>query len=296
MITDLYDLERAYADFLKQHVQTSKLSGVEYIGVNFSDDIHVPVVFKAYYSTSRSAADLPVILQPFRDREMIRALNKIEDTVNRGRIRYEIGLAKRTNENMLWVYHWVTKLHPEINVHLEIIRKMTQIKCCDSPIYRYAAMYFLGIIADLKEGKPPEIEAVKLHYLLRMCQNPDKIGKNYSLNTKEYIAVLKEIHIPAFLKLTDIIEELLDNVLSELWMAAVDFYRSGDVKYKIYIKKIPWNLYDFLILILENETHSELSDQVRLYREWITLHPELERYGLAVCLTETGHWSLNFYH
>lgn len=79
-------------------------------------------------------------------------------------------------------------------------------------------------------------------------------------------------------------------------MAAVDYYRSGSEKYKIYLKEYQSDIYERLAEILRERGECGLAEIVLAYAEWVGQHKELEQYGLAVCLTGAGQWSVNFYH
>ncbi len=288
--SDLQCLERQYQSFLLSHGKASNPTHVEYIGVNFFQKEDEAPVWKAYYTTEESLPDVPPLLQPLIDRRMIRALNKIDDTIHHDCIRYEIGLACRTNENMKWLYQWLFSLYPELENKITELHHLSRLPCCSLPEYQYAAMYFLGMISG------EQVNAVKLHYLLRLCKDSDKIGKNYVVRNRESLDALRGTGVPALVTLTECMSNLLEHVELELWMAAVDYFRDSAAKYKIYAKKYSAKLYGCLSTLMERYGCDRISKQVHTYQEWIAAHPELEQYGFALCLTEDGQWSLNFYH
>ena len=131
-----YELEQAYNAFRAGHTEAQSQAFVEYLGVNFSEERNAPPVFKAYYTTAKSMQQLPAVLQPLVDRDMIHALNRIDDTVNRGCIRYEIGLKNRTNANMAFIDRWIGQLFPEIERHRDEINRLYSIRCVEDERYR----------------------------------------------------------------------------------------------------------------------------------------------------------------
>lgn len=295
----MYDsgrIENEYNRFLRNHADAQRASWVEYLGVNFSQEVSACPVFKAYYTTTRSMENTSCILQPLFDRNMVRALNKIDDTVNCGLVRYEIGLGNRNNSNMLFIHQWMHGLFPELKKHGDELERLYSIKCTQASGYDYAALYFLGLIAEPDNTDKPDVKAVKLHYLLRNCNDPDKIGKNYSVDNQHYFGILRSLGIPQMKELSEFAAELVGTDGAELWMAAVDYYKAGPAKYKLYLKKFSESLYVALTECFDRMGCIHLARQIHAYVQWIYLHPELERYGFAVCLDSMRGWSVNFYH
>lgn len=293
---NLYQLEQAYQDFRAEHTQAQSQDFVEYLGINFSGEQDTPPVFKAYYTTAKSMQQIPAVLQPLVDRNMIHALNKIDDTVNRGCARYEIGLQNRTNANMAFIDRWMGELFPEIEQYRDEVNRFYSIRCVEDEEYRHAALYFLGLILQPDSPNRLQAKAIKLHYLLRKCSDPDRIGKAYTTDTPYFLKVLAGLEIPEMCRLCDLTGALLEAAGGELWMAAVDYYRNGLHKYKIYIKKFSDEIYESMIRRFRALGCARLAQQIAVYRDWIFRHPELERYGIAFCLDTRGVWSVNFYH
>lgn len=290
-------LEYYYQKFQDDNPVSRHASDVEYIGVNFSDDVAVGrPVFKAYYTTERSFENVDQILSPLMDRNMIHGLNRIDDTISDRRIRYEIGLQNRTNQNMEFIYKWLLSMSQESKNHREELAEFCKIKCTQSDDYKYAGLYYIGLIADMNVYGSLDTKAVKYHYLLRHCSNPDKIGKNYIVDNEFFFNILHDIQIPEIQQITLFLKELLDRGLGELWIAAVDYYKGNFSKYKIYFKNFSPRIYDIMVKKFTAIGCTNLAEQIETYTHWICFHPELERYGIAVCLDSNGVWSVNFYH
>ena len=292
----LYELEQAYNAFRAGHAEAQSQAFVEYLGVNFSGARYIPPVFKAYYTTAKSMQQIPAVLQPLVDRDMIHALNKIDDTVNCGCARYEIGLKNRTNANMAFIDRWIGELFPEIERYRDEVNRFYSIKCVEDEDYQYAALYFLGLIMEMDSSNSSQTKAIKLHYLLRRCSDPNKIGKAYTVDTSYFLGVLAGLEIPELHQLCDLTSALLEVAGGELWMVAVDYYRNGLNKYKIYIKNFSDEIYEGMITLFYTLDCAHLAEQIATYRDWIFWHPELERYGIAFCLDTQKVWSVNFYH
>ena len=293
---NFYELDQIYNEFRARHTDVQNQEFVEYLGINFSEEGDTPPVFKAYYTTAKSIQQIPAVLQPLMDRDMIHALNKIDDTVNRGCVRYEVGLKKRTNINMAFVDHWIGELFPEIEPHRDEINRFYSIKCVDDEEYQHASLYFLGLIIDTESPSISKTKAIKLHYLLRQCSDPDRIGREYKVDIPYFLGVLADLKIPEIGQLCDLVGALLEVAGGELWMAAVDYYRNDLNKYKIYIKKFSGTIYDEMISRFHILGRPHLAEQIAVYQDWIFRHPELERYGIAFCLDTQKVWSVNFYH
>lgn len=289
-------LEQQFQKFQKVHEEASYSSFVEYLGINFSESTVVCPVYKAYYTTTQSMKKEIRLLQPLFEQDMIHALNLIDDTVNSGFVRYEIGLGKRTDDNMAFLKQWVKGLYPEIEAHHQEIESFFALKCTQKEGYQYAALYFLGLIAESDSVQKPLIKAVKLHFLLRMCSNPDQIGKSFIVNTSGYLEELSNLGIEQIAELVMFLKVLSETSEFELWMAAVDYYRDGLTKYKLYIKKFSKRIYTGLFERFTALGCMNLAEQLHTYSQWLKFHPELEQYGLAICLDSYGVWSVNFYH
>lgn len=293
---NFYDLEHAYNAFRAVHAEMQSQTFVEYLGVNLSENRNTPPVFKVYYTTAKSMQQIPAVLQPLVDRNMIHALNKIDDTVNQGCVRYEIGLKNRTNTNMAFVERWIGELFPEIEHHRDEVNRFYSIKSVADEEYQRAALYFLGLIMEGDSPNALQIKAIKLHYLLRQCSDPDKFGKAYTVDTPYFLGELIRLEIPEIRQLCDLTGVLLESAGGELWMAAVDYYKNGLNKYKIYIKKFSGAIYEEMSSRFRALGCSHLPEQIAAYQDWIFRHPELERYGIAFCLDTQKVWSVNFYH
>lgn len=289
-------IESAFVEFREKHHNSKNPDYVEYLGINFSDDLSALPVFKAYYTTEKSMERIPSLLTPLVRRDMLRALNRIDDTVSTGCLRCEAGLQKRTDRNMEFLYQWIFAIFPEAWEYRDEIRQLCRIRCTSMDNYRYAALYFVGIIADISGCDASAIRAVKLHYLLRECADPDRIGKNYTVNSENYLKLLSSLRIPELRDVSLFVREMLEKIPGELWIAAADYYKYGFSKYKIYLKKFPDTIYKYLTEKFYDTGCTALAEQIRAYVQWADLHPELDRYGIAICRDSRGVWSVNFYH
>lgn len=286
-------IEKNYQTFLKRKVNDLNQSEVDFIGINFEEVRELPV-FKCYYTAKRDVSNRPVILTEFYEKNMIHALNLVRDTVNADKLRCEIGLANRNNVNMEWLYKWISSSFELTKKQKNYLQSMKALLCSSLEEYSLAALYFLGFIKD--EASEEKLEAVKMHYILRMCRNPEQIGRNYEIDKESVFQILNKGDMPEFQQLSSLAERLLEETNSELWIAAMDFFASKPSKYKIYVKVKQTDFCLQCIRIFQDCGMENMARKVTLYRQWITRHPELKLYGAAICLTEDGKWSINFYH
>lgn len=280
--------------FIGNQLQGRRIEDIEFIGINFQNWGDVRPIYKCYFSTRESLQiDCP-LLSDFHERDMIRALNRITDTAFPEKTRYEIGLKNRNNVNMRWLYQWLRNAFPASDAQAREMGQMAEMSCCDLPEYCHSALYFLGFIAD--NDHPFPLSAIKLHYLLRNCDDPDDIGMNYRVDSGERLRFLRLSRIAQMSRLSEIIGTLLDSSEGiELWMAAIDFFRNGEAKYKIYVKSVGGNLIAPLKSLLDSLRLEHLSVQLEVYERWLTTHSRQKLYGAAICTTSRGDWSLNLY-
>lgn len=290
------NLEQKYCEFRNKYFEAKNDENVEYFGLNFAEDQDSEPIYKVYYTTKKSRATIPNLLKVLEKRNMIRAINKIDDTINKGCIRYEVGLGNRTNLNMEFIYNWIFEQFSFVQSRKIEIEKFCNLKCSNLKDYRYAALYYIGMIIDFCSPCQVNPKAIKLHYLLRECKNPEKIGKDFLVDNVHIFEQLNELQIYGLHQLVYAVSKMLHNNEAELWMVAVDYYNNDVTKYKIYFKKFSESVYENMIAVFREFDCIYLVTQVENYIKWISFHPELERYGIAICLDSNNKWSVNFYH
>lgn len=292
--SSIREIQNGFDDFIKRQLQGKSNKDIEFIGLNLQNRKGGRPVFKCYFATGESLRTDCPLLSAFLSRDMIRALNRIADTAFPGRTRYEIGLKNRSDLNMRWLNEWLEKAFPISELQAGEMRQMAQMSCCDLPGYSHSALYFLGFIAN--DDNPFPLSAIKLHYLLRHCQDPDDIGRNYQVDNPDRLRFLRESGIASFALLADDVEMVLDSAEGiELWMAAMDYFLDGTSKYKIYVKTVGGDLFKPIKKLLASRNLDSLSLQLKAYEEWLAFHPEQKLYGAAICTTPQGDRSLNLY-
>lgn len=283
-------IEIAYQKFYSENPELQDFQAADFLGINFSED---GLVFKIYFTTEVSKEQRNEYFSPLHNRNMIGALNMVKDTVNIGKIRFEAGLINRTNDNMLFLYEWLENIYPRLKTCSNQIKEFNRLKCSADIDYQLAAMYFLGIIAD--KNITHEIEAVKFHYILRMCPDTNHVGRNCHIDNDSILSVIKTMNIPIMQRLGFFAEKCLNDADAEMWIAAVDFYSHKPDKYKLYFKSVGKNIYSSLYRQLIDEGQETLALKVAEFQQWINIHSELKVYGFAVCCSEDEKWSLNVY-
>lgn len=288
------EIDKAYRHFIEVELNHPRPSQIEYIGINFCELESTPPVFKCYYSTKESLESKAELLQPFAERNMIHAVNMIYDTQHCNRTRYEIGLANRDNDNMAWLNHWVGNAFDLSTRQKKELDILANLPCCSIDNYRYAALYYLGFIAKTKTPFP--LEAIKMHYILRSCEDPNKIGKNYYVDSEAVLRFFGNSGIMAFETLAAVLRTIVSKE-NELWMAAVDYFAmpGAGAKYKIYLKDRGGVFLSSLEELVTSLGLFHLSEQLNAFSAWLSMQDSLKLYGGAVCLTDRGEWSVNCY-
>lgn len=284
-------LGQDYWEFYRSEGITDKKECIEYLGINLSSEKET-IEFKIYYKDNYSRKEHHPIIEKLDDEHMIRTLTQIVDTKNGHCTRYDIGLGNRTNVNMERLLEEIGRIAPFCNKYKNEIRTMTQMKVCEHPDFALAALYFWGFIE-----KENTIEAMKMHYLTRICANPDKLGKRVIFDDAYYLDYLEHMDVPQFKELLPVIRNVVNGKDGILWMIGVDYFKRGNHKYKIYFKT-PSNEYikklKSALLTVEGEVKN-LAASLETLENWQKQHEELVMDGVAVGLDQRGCWLLNFY-
>lgn len=293
--TVMHWLQDEYEAFINAQMQGRSPADIEFLGINLQNCCDARPVFKCYFATGESLRTQNALLADFSRRDMIRALNRISDTAFPGRTRYEIGLKNRSNTNMRWLGRWIEDAFPVSDRQEREIRSMGELTCCDLPEYRHSALYFLGFIAN--DDRPMPLSAIKLHYLLRKCEDPDNIGMNYQVDNVERLQFLRKSGIAPLGVLADAVGKLLESTEGiELWMAAMDYFLQGTSKYKIYIKTVGGDLLEPIRRLLTDRKLEHLVCQLDACEKCLMTPPDRRLYGAAFCVTPEEDWSLNMYY
>lgn len=288
-------LEEKYQKFLEQFDRETLKDKTEYVGINVSLKEGGPKVdYKIYYNTKASLDEHHPVVDHLKDRQMLRAVTRIHDTVFGPCERFDLGLAKRTPENMSYFLNYMAEKSSVMRENLEEIKKLNQMKISNRPEDAQAALYFFGFLEE--QGK---IEAVKTHFLTRFCADVDRIDTEDRYEDEYYLEFLESTELPAFQELVPLIRGIRRKCQAHLWMVGVDYFEALPTKYKIYIKLKGLDGYMALREAIK-EAGIEQSDKwTELLEElecWQGGHEELLMDGVAICVDTKGHRSLNFYN
>lgn len=141
-------LEKAYHNFCIRQKYFYGSIPSEFIGINLNNNLSLPYSFKRYYSITQNISNMNIFIKTLNERNMIHAINSIDDTSHHNSIRYEIALAHRTNENMNWLFSKLKQLLPyNININMEYIKKsLSNITITNDNNYKNAAIFFIGFV------------------------------------------------------------------------------------------------------------------------------------------------------
>lgn len=285
-------LEEIYRCFYLQNLENMSPDEVDFIGLNLSED---SFDFKIYERVKGRMETESPFLSELYYRDMLRCCNKVRDTVNTDCLRYEIGLGNRNNDNMKWLLKRMCRMFPGLETYQKEIRQMCGMHISENPAYQLSSLYFLGVI-EKKEGLQESLQALKLHYLTRICEDTDHIGRNYQFEDIYYLNCLHDMGVPELSRLTDAARSFLENDKDiHLWMAAADYFLAGKCKYKIYFKNMTVKSGEMMSDWLEYVQQERLKSRLESTCKWMHGQETLHLYGAAICLDTREKWSLNFY-
>ena len=289
------ELEEKYQQFLNRFETEGLKEKTEYVGMNVSVKNGRPKIdYKIYYNTKASLDEHHPVVDALHERGMLRAVTRIHDTVNGKCERFDLGLAKRTPENMTYFLKCMADNSKVMRENLEEIQLLNQMKISEKPEDAQAALYFFGFLE--KEGK---IDAVKTHFLTRFCRDVDQVDTKDRYEDEYYLNFLQETKIAIFQELVPVVRCVNDTCKGHLWMVGVDYFEKAPSKYKIYIKKRGLEIYAALREAIAQSAIPEkalLIEELEALECWQAGHEELVMDGVAVSLDANGQWSLNFYN
>lgn len=291
---EMQKLEEDYQQFLDRFEQKDLQKKTEYIGVNLSaGDSGLRVDYKLYFNTKASLQEHHPIVDALQEKGMLRAVTRIHDTMYGKSERFDLGLAKRTKENMDYFYQVMADYTPLMKEHLSEIRRLNEMKISEKPEDASAALYFFGFL-EKEDG----VSAIKTHFLTRMCGNVDQIDTQDRYEDSYYCDFLLGTEIDAFQELVPLAKLVLKYSGGHLWMAGVDYFEKNEAKYKIYIKKRGLEIYSALLQAVR-ETQipnaAQIAEGLERLECWHDRHPELCSDGIAISLDSKGCWAFNFY-
>lgn len=288
-------LQQNYRKFLNHFPQEGLKEKTEYVGVNLSvDSGEKKVDFKLYFNTKASLSEHHPIVDALDERKMLRAVTRIHDTVHGNCERFDLGLARRTKENMTHFFDIMASHSAVMKEHMDEICRLNKMKISDKPEDAHAALYFFGFLE-----KGGSIEAVKTHFLTRFCRDVDAVDTKDEYRDEYYFDFLMNCGIPEFQQIVPLVRQVLVYSGGHLWMVGADYFQKGPVKYKLYVKKRGFSLYEGLRQAIRESGipgRDVLIDGLESLECWQAVHSELECDGIAVSLDGNGKWSLNFYN
>ena len=284
------NLEKLY-DRFKQRVGEDLNDGkVDYLGINISQDQMRDTEFKMYYTDAFSRTETHPLVDFLTSENMVRYLTMVNDKNDNRRLRFDIGIKNRTNENMERMFDWLDKNVEMFRSSKNEIKKLSSMRMTDQEGFKYASLYFIGFIAV-----DSRIDVLKFHFYNRICDDSDNLYDNYKFDDTYYLEYLRASGIKVFSDLVNIMNLTLRHCGGHLWMTGVDYKKEGSRKYKIYIKH-PQKLYDGLLAVFADDKYRVLKDRIEGVKEWNEKHPCFKYEGFAICLDNENKLSINFYY
>ena len=172
----------------KEHIDVPlRAEYIDYIGINTSNLAEKPFNFKVYYTPKASSSVSHRLIDYLSEKGMIRHLTCIGENSDVKRIRFDIGLKKRTNGNIRALLDVLEADASYFRSFREQAEKLAGMEIHASADLALSSLYFVGMIE--KDGV---IQNLKFHYLNRQCENPDQIGKHVTYQDDVYIDFLKQ--------------------------------------------------------------------------------------------------------
>ena len=295
------ETEQSYAQFELKFREELTVDQVDYFGINITSDPAGKTLCKIYFKENFSRSESHPLIEYLMESDMIRFMTMVHDQQNVSRLRFDIGLKNRNNENMENLYEWLRKYSSIFSENEDEIRRQARMKMTFQPGFDEASLYFLGFIST-----NDRINLLKVHYFTRMCSDPDILHKYCHYMDDYYLSYLEELQIPEFRILSEIMRQVLDVCGGHLWMTGADYDLAGASKYKIYIKK-PEDLYEGLQKTFgSSDCEEKLPEFSRKFETlkrrtedtslWNSYHKEYDCDGFALCMNRTGNLSVNFYY
>lgn len=278
-----------YRRLVEQHIALFENGSIDFIGINISE--MNTWQFKVYLKPSACLDDRHPWIDGIREAGMLRTLTRIERP-GISDVQYDIGLSHRTDEHMLGLLEKLGKLDFIGVGEIRETEALASMKVCDDPTMRLSALYFLGLQED-EQG----IKQAKLHFLTRICEDPDRIGDHPRYNDDYYLDYLRDQQLRGFQEISVPARALLERINGHLWMFGVDYARNGQRKRKIYVKSKATDLMDKAAAVLTGETPGmrPLQDHVTETARFLRETPTLRNVGCAFCVDEEQRWTVNYY-
>lgn len=278
-------LSDSYHDWMAQYTGAP----VEYIGINM--DAAGGTTFKVYLKPSACLEDSSPLIDAFRNADMLRTLTRIERP-QENLIHYDIGLAHRNNQAMQGVFAQLARLPFIDPERMRLCTALAQMPISEDPQYAFASLYFLGI-----QEKMGRIQQVKLHYLTRMCEDPDQPGRHPTYPDARYLEYLCRSGSVPLVDTAQVVDRVLERVEGHLWMVGLDYAVSGKRKYKVYLKSKDKAQLEMLADVLEEGTaqHRKLLPALRRMSAFTAEEPGLRIAGCALCTDDDQNWTVNYY-
>lgn len=269
---------------LKGYIDTE---GIDFIGINITqDDIQVKC-----YRTPVCAADSKSEFAAMLD-EM--GCCAYVTPIERGSAYEEdIRLKRRSDANMTELFKRLEYAQPSFGAYAAEAKALAAMPVCELDGYSYASLFYLCVV-----GGKDAPDKYKLHYLTRMCKDPDNIAEGISFRDEEYLEYIDGLKIKELSLCSAPIKRFLELSPSNLWIVGSDYdFKHGLNKYKVYVKcneQGRLRLADALRAALE--PHASLfGARLDELLDCIYTETQMRIYGFGVCCDTHMSLSLNLY-
>lgn len=265
---------------------------IDFVGINLDGGKETYAGKKYYLKPKRNLSLLPYQSDKFFPYDCFSYFTPITDPEGIRNTNFDIRLKNRSSQNILHIMDNLEKNSEGFSEWRKEVLKFSSLPVNSNPDYYYSSLYYLCIV--MHKGLPA---MYKFHYLTRQCDDTDNISTG-RYNNELFYERIAVFNIPELMAFLPIIDHLLKNTDSDLWMVGSDYNLMDQIrKYKLYIKfnrETETEILSVLKKTLAYRGLTQFDDQIdnlcHLQKNSFRL------YGLGVCCDSKQNLSLNFYY
>ncbi len=277
--------EKIVQTFPKEILENVNSEKLDCFGINISSDLDKDFAFKVYYSHKYSlelyskAKKIPLI-EFLSENKIMKFLTFVFDEKHMDCSRYDIGLARQTNEKMDLLFSYLKENCSFYEKYEKEILELSQMKVSNDEALKYPSLYFAAL---LDGGK-----TLKCHWHNRSC-----LRDIPALDNRYYFDFIENSNVEGLKKILPTAKRAIEIGSGYMWVEGIDYNEFGSQKHKIYIYGTK-NTYETLI---ETYTGNKaLEEKLKTIQEWHNIHSEFNCVGFALGEDSNNNSTINLYY
>lgn len=265
---------------------------IDFVGINLDGGKELSAGRKYYLKPERNLSLLPYQYDKYFPYECFSYFTPITDPEGIRNTNFDIRLKNRSTQNILHIIDNLEKNSDGFSEWREEVLKFSSLPVSSDQDYYYSSLYYLCIVMY------NELPAMyKFHYLTRQCEDTDNISTG-RYNNELFYEKIAGFNIPQLMAILPIIDYLLKNTDSDLWMVGSDYnFMNQTRKYKLYIKFNSGTETEILSVLKYILAFSKLTQFDYQIDNLCNLQKNpFGLYGLGVCCDSKQNLSMNFYY